>query len=119
VTGILRREGVVYLIFGKILNVTQARRGIHENKEQDEVHSVIQKGSALGQDAMNRAKPFNEKHRLRVSASEKVSSFDQRMGLSQKFNVDISVVNEKVSSVDQWLHVPNKTMAAITVAEKN
>lgn len=79
---------------------------------------MIQKGSTLGQDAVNRAKAFNEKHQLRASASEKVSSFDQRIGLSQKINIGISVVNEKVKSVDQKLQVSDKTMAAITVAER-
>ncbi|KAJ3697169.1 hypothetical protein LUZ61_000874 [Rhynchospora tenuis] len=102
---------------------TEAKAGlspgrVYVSKAQDVVQTVIQKGSALGQDAVNRAKAFNEKHRLRASASEKVSSFDQRIGLSQKINIGISVVNEKVRSVDQRLHVSDKTIAAITVAER-
>lgn len=102
---------------------TEAKDGlspgrVYVSKAQDVVHTMIQKGSTLGQDAVNRAKAFNEKHQLRASASEKVSSFDQRIGLSQKINIGISVVNEKVKSVDQKLQVSDKTMAAITVAER-
>ncbi|KAJ3673264.1 hypothetical protein LUZ60_006638 [Juncus effusus] len=91
---------------------------VYVTKAHDVMTTMIQKSSALGQDAMNKAKAFDEKHRLRASASEKVSSFDKRVGLSQKFNVGISAVNEKVKSVDQRLHVSDKTLAAITVAER-
>lgn len=79
---------------------------------------MFAKGSAIGQDAMNRAKAFDEKHQLRASASAKVLSFDKRVGLTDKFTVGISVVNEKVKSVDQRLQVSDKTMAAIFAAER-
>ena len=79
---------------------------------------MLAKGSAIGQDAMNKAKAFDEKHRLTASASEKVISFDRRVGLTEKLTVGISVVNEKVKSVDQRLQVSDKTMAAIFAAER-
>lgn len=79
---------------------------------------VLAKGSALGQDAMNRARAFDEKHQLRANASAKAISFDRRVGLSEKITVGFSVVNEKVKSVDQKLHVSDKTMAALIVAER-
>lgn len=79
---------------------------------------MLAKGSAIGQDAMNRAKAFDEKHQLRASASAKVISFDRRVGLTEKLTVGISVVNEKVKSVDQRLQVSDKTMAAIFAAER-
>lgn len=82
------------------------------------VASMLAKGSALGQDAVNKAKAFDEKHQLTASASAKVMSFDKRVGLTDKLTVGISVVNEKVKSVDQRLHVSNKTMAAIFAAER-
>ncbi|KAF6147068.1 hypothetical protein GIB67_036787 [Kingdonia uniflora] len=40
---------------------------------------------------------------LIASASAKVVSFDKRVGLTNKINVEISVVNEKVKSMDQRL----------------
>lgn len=88
------------------------------NKAQDVVSSVLAKGSAIGQDAMNKARAFDEKHRLTATASAKVSSFDQRVGLSEKLTVGISVVNQKVKSVDQRLQVSDKTMAALMAAER-
>ncbi|XP_023634476.1 binding partner of ACD11 1 isoform X2 [Capsella rubella] len=88
------------------------------SKAQDVVATVLAKGSALGQDAVNKAKAFDEKHQLRANASAKVSSFDKRVGLTEKFTVGISAVNEKVKSVDQKLQVSDKTMAALFAAEK-
>ncbi|KAJ6422594.1 hypothetical protein OIU84_027541 [Salix udensis] len=91
---------------------------VYVSRAQEVVTSVLAKGSAIGQDAMNKAKAFDEKHRLSASASEKVTSFDRRVGLTEKLTVGISVVNEKVKSVDQRLHVSDKTMAAIFAAER-
>lgn len=79
---------------------------------------MLAKGSAIRQDAINKAKAFDEKHRLTANASARVISFDKRVGLSQKLNVGISAVNEKVKSVDQRLQVSDKTMAAIMAAER-
>ncbi|OWM73199.1 hypothetical protein CDL15_Pgr001313 [Punica granatum] len=91
---------------------------LYVNRAQDVVVSVLAKGSAIRQDAVNKAKAFDEKHRLTATASAKVISFDRRVGLTEKLTVGISVVNEKVKSVDQRLHVSDKTMAAIFAAER-
>ncbi|KAL6005136.1 hypothetical protein ACLOJK_005698 [Asimina triloba] len=88
------------------------------NKAQTVVTGMLAKGSAIGQEAMNKARAFDEKHHLTANASAKVISFDRRIGLTEKITVGISVVNEKVKSVDQRLHVSDKTMAALTVAER-
>ncbi|KAL6564817.1 MFS transporter multidrug-resistance type transporter [Orobanche minor] len=68
--------------------------------------------------AVNKAKAFDEKHRLTANASARVVSFDKRVGLTEKFPVGISVVNEKVKSVDKKFQVCDKTMSAIMVAER-
>lgn len=91
---------------------------VYVTRAQDVVASMLAKGSALGQDAMNKAKAFDEKHQLRANASAKVFSFDKRVGLTEKLTVGISAVNEKVKSVDQRLQVSDKTMAAIFAAER-
>ncbi|GMI65059.1 BPA1-Like 4 [Hibiscus trionum] len=91
---------------------------IYVSRAQDVVASVLAKGSAIRQDAVNKAKAFDEKHQLRANASAKVISFDRRVGLTEKLTVGISVVNEKVKSVDQRLQVSDKTMAAIFAAER-
>ncbi|KAL8193298.1 hypothetical protein R6Q57_026879 [Mikania cordata] len=93
-------------------------RNVYMSKAQDVVSSVLAKGSAIRQDALNKAKAFDEKHQLRANASARVNSFDKRVRLSEKFNVGVSVVNEKVKSVDQKLQVSDKTMAALLAAEK-
>ncbi|XWS42699.1 hypothetical protein CRYUN_Cryun16bG0036600 [Craigia yunnanensis] len=82
------------------------------------VANMLAKGSAIRQDALNKAKAFDEKHQLTASASAKVISFDRRVGLTEKLTVGISVVNEKVKSVDQRLQVSDKTMVAVFAAER-
>lgn len=91
---------------------------VYVTKAQDVVSSMLAKGSSIGQDAISKAKAFDEKHRLSANASARVSSFDKRVGLSEKITVGISVVNEKVKSVDQRLQVSDKTMAALMAAER-
>ena len=91
---------------------------MYVSRAQDAVANMLAKGSAIRQDAVNKAKAFDEKHQLRSSASAKVLSFDKRVGLTEKLTVGISVVNQKVKSVDQRLHVSDKTMAAIFAAER-
>ncbi|XP_050237535.1 binding partner of ACD11 1 [Mercurialis annua] len=91
---------------------------MYVNRAQEVVSSMLAKSSALGQDAVNKAKAFDEKHRLTANASAKVISFDRRVGLTEKLTVGISAVNEKVKSVDQRLQVSDKTMAAIFAAER-
>ncbi|XP_042012848.1 binding partner of ACD11 1-like isoform X1 [Salvia splendens] len=99
-------------------NMSPNNGRVYVNKAQDVVSSMIAKGSAIGQDAVNKAKAFDEKHKLTASASAKVISFDQRVGLTEKFTVGISVVNEKVKSVDQKFQVSDKTMSALMAAER-
>ncbi|KAL6581014.1 hypothetical protein OROMI_006937 [Orobanche minor] len=89
---------------------------VYVSKAQDVVSTVLAKGSALGQDAVNKAKAFDEKHRLTSNASAQVVSFDRRFGLTKKITVGISVVNEKVKSVDQKFQVSDKTMSALMAA---
>ncbi|XP_060177679.1 binding partner of ACD11 1 isoform X2 [Lycium barbarum] len=91
---------------------------VYISKAQDVVSNVLAKGSAIRQEAMNKAKAFDEKHQLRATASARVISFDRRVGLTEKLTVGISVVNEKVKSVDQRLQVSDKTMAAVMAAER-
>ncbi|GFP99040.1 hypothetical protein PHJA_002047900, partial [Phtheirospermum japonicum] len=91
---------------------------VYVSKAQDVVSSVLAKGSAIGQDAVNKAKAFDEKHKLTANSSARVISFDRRVGLTEKLTVGISVVNEKVKSVDQKFQVSDKTMSALMAAER-
>ncbi|KAL2503173.1 RNA binding (RRM/RBD/RNP motif) family protein [Forsythia ovata] len=91
---------------------------VYINKAQDVVTSMIAKGSAIRQDAMNKAKAFDQKHQLTANASARVTSFDRRVGLTEKLTVGITVVNEKVKSVDQKFQVSDKTVAALMAAER-
>ncbi|CAL5418552.1 unnamed protein product [Camellia sinensis] len=91
---------------------------VYVSKAQVVVSSMLAKGSAISQDAMNKARAFDEKHRLSASASAKVISFDRRVGLTEKLTVGISVVNEKMKSVDPKLQVSDKTTAALMAAER-
>lgn len=91
---------------------------MYVSKAQDVVSTMLAKGSALRQDAMNKARAFDEKHQLRANASARVDSFDKRVRLTEKFSVGISAVNEKVKSVDQKFQVSDKTTAALMAAER-
>lgn len=91
---------------------------MYVNRAQEVVTSMLARGSAIRQEAVSKAKAFDEKHQFTASASAKVISFDRRVGLTEKLTVGISVVNEKVKSVDQRLHMSDKTMAAIFAAER-
>ncbi|KAL4589719.1 hypothetical protein LXL04_002628 [Taraxacum kok-saghyz] len=91
---------------------------VYMSKAQDVVTSVLATGSAIRQDVLHKAKTFDEKHKLRANATVRVNSLDKRFGLSEKFNVGVSVVNEEVNSMDQRLQVSDKTMAAIMAAVK-
>lgn len=91
---------------------------MYVSKAQEVMNEMLAKGSAIKQDAVSKAKAFDEKHQLTANASAKVISFDKRVGLTEKINVGITVVNEKVKSVDQRLQVSDKTLAALIVAER-
>ncbi|KAK9078579.1 hypothetical protein SSX86_002636 [Deinandra increscens subsp. villosa] len=93
-------------------NTSPRNARVYMSKAQDVVSSVLAKGTLIRQDAVNKAKAFDEKHQLRANAS------DKRVRLSEKFNVGVSAVNEKVKSVDQKLQVSDKTMAALMAAER-
>lgn len=112
----MARDSTVPVDEGKTSPSRSGRVYVH--RAQDVVSSMLAKGSAMRLDAINKAKAFDEKHRLTANASARVISFDKRVGLSQKLNVGISAVNEKVKSVDQRLQVSDKTMAAIMAAER-
>ncbi|KAK7267037.1 hypothetical protein RIF29_19701 [Crotalaria pallida] len=102
----------------EVENASSTYGKMYISRAQDVVTSVLAKGLAIRQDAFNKAKAFDEKHKLTANASAKVISFDKRVGLTEKLTFGISVVNEKVKSVDQRLHFSDKTIAAVIAAER-
>lgn len=87
-------------------------------KAEDVVTSMLAKGFILGKDAVNKAKTFDEKHQLSSTASAKVTSFDLRLGLSEKISAGASVVSDRVREVDQKFQVSEKTKSAFASAEQ-
>ncbi|KAE9613281.1 hypothetical protein Lal_00027568 [Lupinus albus] len=87
-------------------------------KAEDVVTSMLAKGFILGKDAVNKAKTFDEKHQLTSTATAKVASLDQKIGLSDKLTVGASVVSDKVREVDQKFQVSEKTKSAFAAAEQ-
>lgn len=87
-------------------------------KAEDVVTSMLAKGFILGKDAVNKAKGFDEKHQLTSTASAKVTSFDQKLGLSEKITAGASVVSGRVKEVDQKFQVSEKTKSAFAAAEQ-
>lgn len=87
-------------------------------KAEDVVSSMLAKGFILGKDAVNKAKTFDEKHQLTSTASAKVSSFDKKIGLTEKITIGTSIVNDKVREVDEKLQVSEKAKSALAAAEQ-
>lgn len=87
-------------------------------KAEDVVSSMLAKGFVLGKDALNKAKTLDEKHQLTSTASAKVSSFDKKIGLTEKISIGTSMVNDKVREVDQKLQVSEKAKSAFAAAEQ-
>ncbi|KAL8170617.1 hypothetical protein V2J09_022421 [Rumex salicifolius] len=87
-------------------------------KAEDVVSSMLAKGFMLGKDAVNKAKVLDEKHQLSSTASVKIASLDQKMGLSEKISMGTAVVNDKVREVDQKFQVSEKTKSAYAAAEQ-
>ncbi|XP_075485285.1 binding partner of ACD11 1-like isoform X1 [Primulina tabacum] len=87
-------------------------------KAEDVVSSMLAKGYNLGKESVNKAKAFDEKHKLTSTASAKVASFDKKTGLSEKISIGTSIVNDKVREVDEKLQVSEKAKSAFTAAEQ-
>ncbi|KAJ6833916.1 binding partner of ACD11 1-like isoform X2 [Iris pallida] len=87
-------------------------------KAEDVVSSMLAKGFILGKDAVNKAKAFDEKHQFTSTATAKVASLDQKIGLSEKITMGTSAVNEKVKEMDQKFQVAEKTKSAFAAAEQ-
>ncbi|KAK8691594.1 hypothetical protein V6N13_075098 [Hibiscus sabdariffa] len=87
-------------------------------KAEDMVSTMLAKGFVLGKDAIAKAKAFDEQHQLTLNASAAVTSFDQKMGLSEKLSIGTAAVNEKMREMDERYQVSEKTKFALSVAEQ-
>lgn len=87
-------------------------------KAEDVVSGMLARGFTLGKDALNRAKSFDERHRLTSSASARVASFDQKIGLTRRFSTGATMMNDRVKAIDQKLQVSEKTRTAFTTAQQ-
>jgi len=86
-------------------------------KAEDVVSSMLAKGFNLGKDALNKAKTFDEKHQFTSTATAKVASLDQKIGLSEKVSAGTTLVGDKVREMDEKFQVSEKTKTAISAAE--
>ncbi|KAL8159297.1 hypothetical protein V2J09_000834 [Rumex salicifolius] len=87
-------------------------------KAEDVVSSMLAKGFLLGKDAVSKARELDEKHQLSSTASAKVASIDQKMGLTEKISMGTAIVNDKVKEVDAKFQVSEKTKLALAAAEQ-
>ncbi|XP_062185787.1 binding partner of ACD11 1-like [Phragmites australis] len=88
-------------------------------KAEDIVGTMLAKGFILGRDALDKAKALDDKHQLTSTATARVSSFDKRIGLSEKISVGTSAVNDKMKEMDQKYQVSEKTKSALAAAEQS
>ncbi|KAL7003816.1 Binding partner of ACD11 1, variant 2 [Sarracenia purpurea var. burkii] len=87
-------------------------------KTEDVVTTMLAKGFVLGKDAVNKAKAFDEKLQFTSTATAKVASLDQKIGLSEKISMGTTIVNDKVKEMDQKFQVSGKTKSALAAAEQ-
>lgn len=87
-------------------------------KAEDVVSGMLAKGFILGKDALNKAKSFDERHQFTSTATAKVASLDQKIGLSDKISVGTTLVKDKVGEMDQKFQVSEKTKTAFAAAEQ-
>ncbi|XP_021281837.1 binding partner of ACD11 1 [Herrania umbratica] len=87
-------------------------------KAEDVVSSMLARGFILGKDAVNKAKAFDEKHQFTSTATAKVASLDQKIGLTEKISAGTTMVNDKVREMDQKFQVSEKTKSAFAAAEQ-
>ncbi|MED6169822.1 hypothetical protein PIB30_024794 [Stylosanthes scabra] len=88
-------------------------------KAEDIVSSMLAKGYILGQDVLSRAKSFDQKHQLSSTASSKVATLDQKVGISEKITAGSMLVNDKVKQMDERYQVSEKAKSAMTAAEQS
>ena len=86
---------------------------------EDVVSSMLAKGYILGQDVLNRAKSFDERHQLTSTASSKVATLDQKVGISEKITAGSMLVNDKVKEMDERYQVSEKAKSAMSAAEQS
>ncbi|KAI3731679.1 hypothetical protein L1987_62868 [Smallanthus sonchifolius] len=70
-------------------------------KAEEVVSNMLAKGFVLGKDALQKAKSFDEKHRLSSNASATVASIDRKMGLTHKLSMGTAAMNERMKEVDE------------------
>ncbi|KAL3693176.1 hypothetical protein R1sor_006827 [Riccia sorocarpa] len=96
-----------------------------DNKAQAVISEMLAKGYMLGNNAMSKAKEFDDRHGLTAtaaatvsSAAATVSSVDKKLGLTDKINAGTSAVNQQLKAVDEKYQVSGKTKSAFAVAEE-
>ncbi|XP_074324723.1 binding partner of ACD11 1-like isoform X2 [Apium graveolens] len=87
-------------------------------KTEDVVSTMLALGFILGKDTLNRAKSFDEKHRLTSHASATFASIDRKIGLIKMLSTGTAAVNEKVREIDEWFQVSDMTKHAFLAAEQ-
>lgn len=87
-------------------------------KAEDVLSSMLARGFTLGKDAVNQAKAFNDKNQFSSSATAKVVSLDQKIGISEKISTGTTMLNEKMKEVDEKFQVSEKTKTAFAAAEQ-
>ncbi|CAN7053496.1 unnamed protein product, partial [Brassica rapa subsp. trilocularis] len=92
--------------------------GFTVKKAEQVVSTMMERGYAVGKDAMEKAKAFDDRHNLVSNASATIASLDNKMGLSEKLSIGTTVVNEKLREVDERYQVREITKSALAAAEE-
>lgn len=90
------------------------------------IASLIAAGYILGQDAIGKAKEFDEKHNLSVkakaavdTAKSKLEEFDRNYKITEKTTQLKQNISTKATQIDQEYHISEKITATTTAAKES
>ena len=82
---------------------------------QEVVKTMLAKGYVLSQDALARAKDFDESHQVSATATAKVAELSQRIGLTDKISAGVGAVK----SADEKYHVSETAKSAASATGRS
>eukprot|EP00475_Leptophrys_vorax_P017551 TRINITY_DN24189_c0_g1_i1.p1 TRINITY_DN24189_c0_g1~~TRINITY_DN24189_c0_g1_i1.p1 ORF type:complete len:301 (+),score=47.28 TRINITY_DN24189_c0_g1_i1:157-1059(+) len=93
-----------------------ASRSSGMRKAETMVASLLASGYILSKDALEKAREYDEKHKLTQKAAIQASAIDQKYSVSKKFQETSATVGRSLSSVDETYHVSSNAKAIAAAA---
>eukprot|EP00245_Coleochaete_scutata_P004558 TRINITY_DN17274_c0_g1_i1.p1 TRINITY_DN17274_c0_g1~~TRINITY_DN17274_c0_g1_i1.p1 ORF type:complete len:287 (-),score=70.98 TRINITY_DN17274_c0_g1_i1:1040-1900(-) len=89
-----------------------------DNRVQNIVAGLLAHGYILGKGAVERAKNFDQKHKISATAQEKALAMNTKLGLTTRVSAASSVVGTQVKAVDEKYNISETTKTMLHTAEQ-